>query len=612
MRCRRLRCCGQRPAWALATIALFSTLAPLAAQNNFGHYRLGANNEVTLRVSGVFEELPPSGHYPIRVKVDNRSAKPFTAQFSFVSSNGTYNNDTKVSSRFEIRVDPTSDAEHSMIVPLALQGGTRGRHYGGHSSLGVNISHSHGPGRLSNGVSGGMDLDYPAVGFGTEAAKDVRGHIQGSLTRSSKISSSGGSFGSNFDPADLPADWLAFSGLDLVILTEADWARVAEGSRNALLDWVRFGGRLVIYPEAADRSLSGLGIKAAPGAAGSDADVLPIGLGTVRLADSLPVGGGTVDTATPRSAMSTSATRVERYAFDYTGLWGAGRKLGKRRFATAQVVLILLLFGILVGPVNLFVWAKPGKRHRLFFTTPIISVGASLLLTGLIVVQDGFGGKGIRHTAIFADPDSNKAYILQEQASRTGVLFGTSFEPGSRSLTVQLGWGGQANASGRGSSRRGNPRSFSVSGGRLSGDWFSSRSDQAHYLETAVPSRGGIELSGGSDGGAPKLTSTFDFALGRLFYIDGDGKPWSCAGLDTGASATLVAAGDREFERWWKTGTDEFTDSVSKLLQNAAQATPRGHYFAVAGDAGGLVVDTLKSVRWRDGHTLICGRAVTK
>ncbi|NIP92090.1 MAG: hypothetical protein GWO24_00865, partial [Akkermansiaceae bacterium] len=65
-------------------------------------------------------------------------------------------------------------------------------------------------------------------------------------------------------------------------------------------------------------------------------------------------------------------------------------------------------------------------RHRLFITTPLISLGASLLLVVLILFQDGFGGSGQRVTLMEIGPE-NTAYLSQEQIARTGVLLKTGF-----------------------------------------------------------------------------------------------------------------------------------------------------------------------------------------
>ena len=53
------------------------------------------------------------------------------------------------------------------------------------------------------------------------------------------------------------------------------------------------------------------------------------------------------------------------------------------KLGTWQIAAILIAFGIIVGPVNLFVIARQGRRHRLFWTTPLISLIASLLLIAL-------------------------------------------------------------------------------------------------------------------------------------------------------------------------------------------------------------------------------------
>jgi hypothetical protein len=102
--------------------------------------------------------------------------------------------------------------------------------------------------------------------------------------------------------------------------------------------------------------------------------------------------------------------------------------LGTRSFASWQVLVFLVIFGVLVGPVNLFVLAPAGKRHKLFITTPLLSIGASIVMVGLILIQDGTGGTGRRFIAINLQPDEAAAYVTQEQISRTGVLFGTGFE----------------------------------------------------------------------------------------------------------------------------------------------------------------------------------------
>jgi hypothetical protein len=318
-----------------------------------------------------------------------------------------------------------------------------------------------------------------------------------------------------------------------------------------------------------------------------------------------PDRGNTIDTETPVEVMRNHPTRYERFTNHYTHSWPAGAKLGERKFATAQVVIILFLFGILVGPVNLFVWAKPGRRHRLFFTTPLISLVASLLLAGLIAVQDGFGGKGVRHTLVLTDPDTNKAYVMQEQASRTGVLLGGSFGRENGGLAVQLPWG-SSGASGAGADRR----SFRQSGDTLSGDWFRSRSDQAQYMEAAVPSRGGIEISTG--GGEPKLVSSFDFPLGEVVYVDRDGSYWRADRADTGAEMAMRPMSREDFAAWCIDCSRQFSAALKEQVSLDSLIHRRGMYFATSSEPDGLAIESLGSVRWRDSFTFLHGRVTDR
>src|SRR5690606_21574539 len=88
--------------------------------------------------------------------------------------------------------------------------------------------------------------------------------------------------------------------------------------------------------------------------------------------------------------------RQASIASDFSTSWPLQQSYGSQEFRYGLFIGVLVLFAIIVGPVNLFVFAKVGKRHRLFITTPIISLATSLLLVGLIILQDGFGGSGFR------------------------------------------------------------------------------------------------------------------------------------------------------------------------------------------------------------------------
>jgi hypothetical protein len=140
------------------------------------------------------------------------------------------------------------------------------------------------------------------------------------------------------------------------------------------------------------------------------------------------------------------------------------------------------------------VFAGRGRPSRIFWTTPVISLVATAFLLGLMFFRDGVGGSGARRTLVLLDPDRNSMAVLQEQFSRTGILLGRSFpirEPSwmlpQPTDTFAMSTTGMSRSAG----------SFiEVNDERRTGDWFSSRSDQAFTLQAVRPGGGGSNCSG--------------------------------------------------------------------------------------------------------------------
>jgi hypothetical protein len=287
--------------------------------------------------------------------------------------------------------------------------------------------------------------------------------------------------------------------------------------------------------------------------------------------------------------------------------------IGVRDFSAWQVGLILLIFGVLVGPVNLFKWAGPGRRHRLFITTPLISLGASLVLLIYILLKDGIGGEGWRAAVVFIDGTEHMAHVRQVQMSRTGVLLGSSFttaEPASVSLAEVSGSLlspleiSPGNVGYGGFSRGGEGYRCSVEDGRShGGEWFRSRSEQAHVVEAVTATRGNVEITAGADG-VPSAVSRFEFPLRGLCYRDKSGQWWRAPGeVPTGDAVTLV-----------KSTSNETGETVKGWAKPAgwsglepATLPDRACFVALSDDARAGLVDTLGSVRWKEQRAILFG-----
>ena len=45
----------------------------------------------------------------------------------------------------------------------------------------------------------------------------------------------------------MPTDWRGYIGQDAILMTNEDWNELDPGARTAILEWNRFGGKIVIY-----------------------------------------------------------------------------------------------------------------------------------------------------------------------------------------------------------------------------------------------------------------------------------------------------------------------------------------------------------------------------
>ncbi len=97
------------------------------------------------------------------------------------------------------------------------------------------------------------------------------------------------------------------------------------------------------------------------------------------------------------------ANPARQVDFDYS-TWGLRDKVGSFTVHTGLILSFVLVFGALIGPVNLFVFARGKKRFRLFWTTPLISIIASVALIVGILLTDGIGGSGKQLIAVFSLP----------------------------------------------------------------------------------------------------------------------------------------------------------------------------------------------------------------
>ncbi|MGI8603476.1 MAG: hypothetical protein ACR2OZ_10820 [Verrucomicrobiales bacterium] len=571
-----------------------TSLTRVEAQAILGDFEFDTATPTRMKIYGVFDPPPPSGFLAVRIVTSNGLADPTTWQIKSSSSLDGGRAQGRIDSQFEVAVDPGASRTDSLLVPLCPQL----LHWWGSRELEVSVGTGNVPEQSALHHGQGA-ADFPAIAISKKLAEKSLTSLNDEMGKKKGRGYGNGLFGSRFDPDLLPEQWLGYGGFDALIITGDEWLKAAPGSRAAVLQWTRFGGRLHIYTTNDGDTLGSFGL---PGKTGRQA---ARSFGEIELrswnGDALEAGptvGAYV--GLPRRLKTINEE------FKSTQNWPLIEALGTRNRAGWQVIAFLLLFGILVGPINLFVLAPAGRRHRLFFTTPAISLGASLLVVVIILLQDGTGGKGRRFIAIDLQPSEASAYVTQAQVSRSGVLLASGFELPQPALFAQVvmpasQWT-KLNDSPRSQAVRG-----TIEGNRYGGTWFQSRTEQGQWLQTIVPTRGRVELvpAVGANA-APAIVSSLDLVLDPFVYRDAAGLLWRAAQpVKKGVPLTLVATDDNGLRSWRFDLCAPAHDSLRKRLE--ASADSKSTFVAATSAAPDFAAETLESIKWENDRIVVFG-----
>ncbi|MEO7098784.1 MAG: hypothetical protein ABI162_05445 [Luteolibacter sp.] len=565
-------------------LLLLALAAHVSAQETMIREVYDTKTDTNVEVLSLFSKCSQGGYLPVRVKISNNLDTERSINLSFESGGSSDGN--HANSAFSFTAPPGKSVTRDILVPLSPPGGVV---YGYNSGVTVRLSGMLGD---TKNYLAAIENDHsqPDVLL-SESLFTPNASALDAAVKGGSSSRGSGEFSVKFDPKQLPDSWLAFSGYDSVIMTDTDWVNTPSGSRNAILSWLRLGGQLVIYTSSAADAKS-LGLPA-------DASFGHINFQPIS-SDLKLDPAATVNMV---SSKNPNKRRNESISSDFDGKWPLQAHFGTQTFHYGLFIAAMIIFAILVAPVNLFVFAKSNARHKLFITTPLISLGASLILFALIIIQDGFGGAGMRRVLMEVRPDGdqNAAYLHQEQFCRTGVLTNSSFSIAEPSIFSPVPISSSRWARFTNSSDTHGNFNLQPADGKLnaSGDWFESRSEHGHILSSVVSTRGRIERTDT----AHTFLSTFEFPIASLFFCDTDGQWYRADGITTGKRFNLVPVDFSMVDPVLTKEIDAFSDRNRKLLKHTYQRP--GCYVAITDQAPGVATQT--GIRWKETRTVITG-----
>jgi hypothetical protein len=531
---------------------------------------------------------------PVRVAIRNDSGRSRRWTFQFRSQGGSRQQSAAVLFDWEAEVGSGQEQLFDLLVPLAM---VDSQNYS-YPNLIVSVN---GYGLLHNQASYSVSHSYSGkphtgcTGMSKALAVETEGPLRSELdTRGFELVLC------TLDPAWLSDDWRAYLGFASVWFADQDWSQLRESQRGAILQWVWQGGTLYYAGrDLGDQALARAGLPSVPAASG-----LVYGAGRLI---AVPWTSGAL--ALEETAAGLMASYSGSHVGDvldgrYRTHWNLLLDVPPQVLRIGWLVAALIVFALLVGPVNLMVFASRTRRHRLFVTTPAISLAASLLLVLLILLQDGVGGAGSRLGMLCLMPSTRQEWLVQEQISRTGVLLKRRFalprDVYMASIPVEIRPGDA-------------PRLLRQTTETADGDWFSSRSRQGQYLSVIRPSRARVEVLNsravreGSE--APILLSTLEEALTDVFYRDVRGGYWQVDQLQVGERAVLRPSSREDYEVAWG-GERRRSLAVQQLPADAFANHPHGYVVGASGSPGARLIDTLPSIRWQREELVVLGPCV--
>jgi hypothetical protein len=215
------------------------------------------------------------------------------------------------------------------------------------------------------------------------------------------------------DPDRLPSNWLGFTSLRAVAIAPAEWARLTPQQQQALRTWVAGGGDLMIIDGPLDTVLP--------------ADARPAGyrtaneafnnyyFGHIHLVTSseirekgLPDVMARTDIASPYADWTLPANR----ATDWGQIGSKGFRLpiqGVGGVPTKAYLSMLVVFSLVIGPLNYFYLWRKRQQVLLVLTVPLISLLFIGILATYAYLGEGLAIRGRAATFTVLDQTTKQA-----------------------------------------------------------------------------------------------------------------------------------------------------------------------------------------------------------
>ena len=395
------------------------------------------------------------------------------------------------------------------------------------------------------------------------------------------------------------ANWLAFSRWDAIVLTGEDMSRLPGSVRSALTGYLACGGCLVVLGECS----------APAGWRGGSADqpgqeTYFAGFGKfVVIADAVfadwPEGlwryleDGWLESFAPwRDVKDVQEANkifpvVENLSVPARGLF-----------------LLMLLFAIVIGPLNLLLFSRKGRRMRLLWTVPAVSILACVGVFLYAILAEGTGGHARSSALTVLNQRNHHAATIgwcgfYSPLTPSGGLnydYNTELTP---QVTMD-NW----------RSNKGTARSVDWTDGQnLATGWVSARVPALFKVRNSQTSRRRLTVSRSVSSDGLVIVNGLGCSIKKLWLADEQGMIYSGSEIAAGAEVSLASSGDRaagSAQALRESFTANWLGQIDDFAKKPAKRLVAGSYIAVL-DGAPFIEQGLDGAKIRNDVSVVYG-----
>ena len=412
------------------------------------------------------------------------------------------------------------------------------------------------------------------------------------------------SFLSGIPVTEWSTNWLGYSSFDGIVVTEDEMRGMAPEVEGALWHFVECGGTLLV-----------LGNWQVP-----ESWYL-----RQKKAVSIPTycvgfGQGLVTTRDPKQFSSDDWKYLQQEWADSQSPYHPNRTFdaerANREFPVVDsltvpvrgLFLLMILFVIVIGPLNLFVLSRKKKKIWLLWTVPAISLITCLAVSGYTIFSEGWGSKSRTAAVTVLDETAHRATTMGWSAFYAPLTPGDGLHYGYETeLTPEIG---SFYSYRGGGSDGGGERSINwTEDQHLASGWVSARVPAHLKIRKSEMRRERVTLNRGQDGSLA-MVNGLGVDVRELWLADWDGRVYHANKIVAGASADLAlqtnmrTAGTAERLRNAFVDYDWF--DMSKWTKDTPNLLMQGCYIAVL-DSSPFLYEGLRNVGAKRTESVVYG-----